>query len=125
MTQQEAMTHWQKGARRAFRAAELTYGEGDYELALFHCHLAIEKALKAIYIEQKNTAAPKSHDLSYLASQVTHRLPAEQVELLKELNQFCIEARYSDPPWAERHATKERTDGWMQNVKTVLSSLLS
>ena len=124
MTQEDATTHWQKGARRAFRAAELTHGERDYELALFHCHLAVEKALKALYIQQRNTAAPKSHDLSYLALQITHGLPAEQVELLKELNQFCIEARYSDPPWAELHATQERAERWMQNVRIALSSLL-
>jgi len=49
MTQQEASDHWRKGAEDALVMAQLGHEHGKYALSLFHCHLAVEKALKALY----------------------------------------------------------------------------
>lgn len=39
--------HWQNGALDALRVAKLCVENNQYELALFHCHLCIEKSLKS------------------------------------------------------------------------------
>jgi HEPN domain-containing protein len=124
MTGQDVFQHWQKGARDAFEMAQHAQETKKFELCLFHCHLAIEKALKALHIQQKDEAPPKSHDLTHLAGQLSHSLDKQQVSLMKELNQFCIEARYSDPQWAETHATSERTNQWLNATGAILSQLL-
>src|SRR4051812_14793322 len=46
VTTEDVIAHWRKGAKNALRVAVLAHEDGEHELALFHCHLAVEKALK-------------------------------------------------------------------------------
>ena len=47
MTQEQAASFWQKGAQEELRSAQILLEHQSYAAALFHCHLAVEKALKA------------------------------------------------------------------------------
>lgn len=124
MIQHEVVTHWQKGARDSLQLAKAAYSFESYSLALFHCQLSIEKALKGLYVEQHDTAPPKSHDLPYLTSLIQHSLSLEDVALLNEINEFCVAARYDDPQWAEAHATPERAQQILEETDRILSVLL-
>ena len=46
---------------------------GRFVYVIFMCHLAIEKALKAIVCEQTNKVPPKTHDLIYLIRSAAHK----------------------------------------------------
>ena len=69
-----------------------------YTWSLFIGHLVIEKLLKAVYAKlNKNMPyAPKSHDLTFLASRIPLELTEEQEELLSIITRFNIDGRYDD-----------------------------
>ncbi len=69
MTKQDAVQLWRKEAEEAFCAAKAVHDQGIYWLALFHCHLAVEKALKALYVEERDADPPPTHELLEIADQ--------------------------------------------------------
>jgi HEPN domain-containing protein len=125
MTQQEAVRHWQEGARKALRAAKVLHEDGNDESALFHCHLAVEKALKAAWIAQRDTEEPPhTHDLVALAKALEKQpWTEEDLEVLETLTRFVIDARYADPTWAVEYATKENTERWIEQGRRFISFL--
>ncbi|MEK7137695.1 MAG: HEPN domain-containing protein [Patescibacteria group bacterium] len=125
MTQQEAVQHWREGSRGSLIMAKAGLHEKEYLLALFHCHLAVEKALKAEWIAEHDAPdVPHTHDLNYLADQLHGRFTEEQKKLFSDLNDFAVTARYSDPPWAQTQATPERTALWIEKTGSFLTSFL-
>ena len=106
MTQQEIVDHWRKGAQDAFDAACVLEQKEKYALALFHCHLAIEKALKALYIQKFDGIPPKTHDLLQLLEKLTLSLNVRQRELLDELSDFVT---LENDPRASRYFPRSRS----------------
>jgi HEPN domain-containing protein len=104
--------------------AKVAQREGEHESALFHCHLAVEKALKAVYMKQHREEHPHTHDLAYLAGLVEHSLGTAEVESLKQLSEFVVDARYSDPYWAAEQATNDAAIHWIGVTERLLSLLL-
>lgn len=121
MTREEAAAHWQTGANDALEVAKLSFTAGKYALALFHCQLAVEKALKALYIEQHDAIPPKTHDLLQLAEKIEFFIDDRQRALLDELSDFATLARYSDGDWEHTSATEERAKHWISVVDEFLS----
>ena len=76
-------------ARRALR-------DGDYALASFMAQQACEKALKAAYIGLARRQYPRTHDLVALYEGLRGlvRLPADTAEMLAEVSQYYLTARY-------------------------------
>ena len=70
MTEADVIAHWRKGARNELESAKLLRKGGQYAASLFHCHLAIEKALKVLYTQEKSGEAPLTHDLLQIALQL-------------------------------------------------------
>lgn len=56
---------------------------------------AVEKGLKALYIERRGVLAPRTHDLQFLATEVS--TPAEVVQDVAFLNPTFDATRYPDP----------------------------
>jgi HEPN domain-containing protein len=124
MSQDEAIRHWQKGAKDALEAAEALHAIAKYALALFDAHLAVEKALKKVYIEQTNQDPLPTHNLLLLSEEIQHSWTDEEKELLSELTDYAIDARYDDPEWAQEKATKENSAFWIAKAKHFLKTLL-
>ena len=124
MTEADVIAHWRKGAKDALRVAVLAYEDGKYALALFNAHLAIEKALKAAYMEKYRKEAPWTHDLVHLSKELDRPWTDEEERLLGHLTEYAVAARYDDPPWAEHEATQEKTSALLQRTTTLLSALL-
>jgi len=125
MTKEEIVRHWQKGAKDSLLLAKEALRIGTYDLALFHCHLAAEKALKSQWIATHENEPPHIHDLSELVHEMTLALTQESLDLCAELNQFAVEARYVDPPSAEHFATEEHARKYINRTENFLSTLLS
>lgn len=121
MTREETIAHWQKGAKDALEVARLAHGKGKYSLALFHCHLAVEKALKAAFIADKDTAPPATHDLFDLAHTLKRSWQEDDRTALDALSDFAILARYGDETWEERQATEEASTRWIAWATQFLS----
>lgn len=128
MTQEEAVSHWQNRARAEIKAAQVLFEKQDPDLygeVLFHCHLALELALKAAYIREKDTAAPFTHDLGELAGKLKISWEAHEQEDFNEITDLGILSRYGDQEWHASHATKTKTDVCLRKTEQLLSKLLS
>jgi len=96
MTKEEHIKHWISGAKDNLDAAFDIFGVARYDWALFIGHLALEKVLKAIYIQNtENIVPPKIHNLRKLAELSNLELNQEQLIFLDKVLLFHIEARYT------------------------------
>ncbi len=75
MTKGEHILHWVKDSERGLETAKSMFVSKHYDWSLFVGHLAIEKLLKALWIQmnQSNTP-PKIHNLLRLADGAKLRL---------------------------------------------------
>lgn len=124
MSQEEIIQHWKKGARDALEAAQALHHLEKYALALFDCHLAVEKALKAAYIAKHDREAPPTHNLLLLTEELDQSWNQEQNDALSDLTDYAVAARYDDPEWAKTQATKENSVFWLKKTSAFLDLLL-
>jgi HEPN domain-containing protein len=119
MTTDEHIKHWLDSAEYDLQVAESLYQSGYYNWCLFIGHLVLEKALKAIYIQSTNDKTPpKIHNLIKLSSLSKLILSSEQLELFDDVNEFNIEARYSDfKDELYKIATKQFTLDYLNKIK--------
>ena len=120
----QAVEFWAAAARDALDTAEKLYATAKYHHALFFCHLAVEKALKASYIARHVELPPYTHDLVLLASKIPAVLPDDDLSALKEINTFSIEARYEEEKRTLYHrATTEYARMWLDRCAAILHAL--
>ena len=124
MTEDDVIEHWRRRARESLHVAARAHEDGHYAHALFNCHLAVEKALKAQYMDELRKESPPTHNLVLLADGLKRSWTTEERRQLDYLTQFAVAARYDDPVWAEREATAENSARWLACSDTFLSSLL-
>ena len=124
MTTADVIKHWRKGAAEALDAAKLLANDGKYDLALFHCHLAVEKKMKAAVMEETGKPHPKVHNLSRLAQLIREDWPENDRELFTTLSEFSVAARYDDPAWSDRYATEKNARLWIDRAGSFLSKII-
>jgi HEPN domain-containing protein len=124
VTEADVIAHWRKGAYDELASAKLLRDGGQYARALFHCHLAVEKALKVLFMREHRREAPFTHDLLRIAAQLPRPWTGDEKRLLADLTGYAIAARYDDPQWAQREATTANTETWIRRVESLLPSLL-
>lgn len=124
MTTDQIVAHWQKRARDPLTVARLANGADDPADAIFHCHLAIERALKAEVMRTTGKQHPKSHDLLVLARLVPAEWGEEDESTFDALTDFAVAARYDDPAWEERYATRSEAARWIARTERFLSRIL-
>jgi HEPN domain-containing protein len=75
-----------------------------YASGLFFLHLRLEKSLKAIYVKNNSAHAPFTHNLLGLVEEIGLAVPDVDLQLLAEMNEFNLEARYlaCSPAWQSR-----------------------
>ena len=65
--------------------------------ALFFSHLLLEKLCKAHWVKDNTeNTPPKIHNLPGLVLKTKLQLSDEEIDFLREMNQFQIEGRYPD-----------------------------
>jgi len=69
---------------------------GRYVYVIFMCHLAIEKALKAIVCEETNKVPPKTHDLIHLISMTQVKLQDDLLDFVGMINSAGVVTRYPE-----------------------------
>jgi HEPN domain-containing protein len=97
MTKEEHIKYWLESAQHDLESAESIFDSGRYDWCLFVGHLALEKVLKAIFVDRNdNNMPPKIHNLVRLAELSKIELDDEQKFLLDKINDFNIQTRYPD-----------------------------
>lgn len=84
---------WIKKAEGDLKAAENSLNFKYYDWSCFQSEQAVEKALKALLLKEKNRI-PKTHDLVSLGKEVN--LPIKYIDYCKELTLSYIYIRYPD-----------------------------
>jgi HEPN domain-containing protein len=111
-------SYWIKEAKEALTVAEHLFEKGDYSYALFFGHLAVEKILKALYVDKKKEHAPHTHNLQRIARAAALSLDDEKSQTLLLITSFNIEARYPDIKRSFRKkCTEEFTLEQMQVIR--------
>lgn len=88
---------WQEASARDFLTATDIFNRTENNVAvLFFIHLTLEKILKALYVTTKGAHAPFSHNLLFLIKETGIDVHENDRQLLSEINEFNIEARYPD-----------------------------
>ncbi|OGJ60318.1 hypothetical protein A3A67_02390 [Candidatus Peribacteria bacterium RIFCSPLOWO2_01_FULL_51_18] len=123
MTGAEIIAHWRKRAAESLRVAERTHEDGYFAHALFNCHLAVEKALKARFMEEHQAEPPPTHDLFFVAKKLKQPWTENEKEQLGYLTQYAVASRYDDPHWAQHEATQENSARWIAVARVFLSIL--
>ena len=93
---QKTINYWLEEAVEALKVAEHLFDNKDYSYSLFFGHLAVEKILKALYIQNKGEHAPQIHNLVRLAEHAGVILTPERKETLNKITAFNLESRYPD-----------------------------
>ncbi len=123
---QEQVKYWLKSAEHDLEAAEALYEKGKYDWCLFLGHLVLEKILKAFYVRDNQELPPKIHKLDLIASKTQLALTQEQVDFLREINDFNLEVRYPDEKLVfYKLCTKEFSEKYFNAIKDFYQCLLT
>lgn len=96
MLKKDKVKYWLKAAEHDLEVAHHLFAAGDYSYALFFGHLTLEKVLKALYADKHGDTPPFSHNLVYLAEKIGLEIDNCKLELLEEVSDYNLEARYPD-----------------------------
>jgi len=96
MANDKEINNWLDMVNYDIITAEQMFKTGRYVYVIFMCHLAIEKALKAVVMAQTDKHPPKTHDLIYLISLGKVKLPQDLMDFIGMINNAGIVTRYTE-----------------------------
>ncbi len=117
----EVVTYWKEQSQYDIETAQSLFDTSKYPYALFMCHLAVEKLLKGLIVQLNSEHAPYTHNLIELASKTGKKFSDEHMQLINEINEFNLEARY--PDWKRdfyKKATRELTENFLTRTSALL-----
>ncbi len=125
MKYDKEINYWLNTAAHDLDVAEFLFKNGRYDWCLFIAHLVLEKTLKAFYVRDNHKMPPPIHRLDILATMIRLNLSDEQLEFLKKVNEFNIEARYPDKKFSfYKLCTKEFAEKYFTKIKELYKWLL-
>jgi len=92
----EETNNWLDMVEYDLTTAKQMLKTGRFVYVVFMCHLAIEKALKAIVCEETNKVPPKTHDLIYLINLGRVVLSGDLLDFVGVINNAGIVTRYPE-----------------------------
>jgi HEPN domain-containing protein len=92
----KATANWLAQVDYDIATAEQMLHTGRYIYVIFMCHMALEKALKALVTEETQQLPPRTHNLIDLAQRAHAVLSQEQQDFLGKLNNTSVVVRYPD-----------------------------
>ena len=88
----EEIKLWWKLAEKDLDAAQYNHEGKKYYVAVFLCEQAVEKALKALWLKEKNAEIPKVHDLLFFFKELN--IPEKFRTTCEDLTGSYIGTRY-------------------------------
>lgn len=96
MDHNSQIIYWIDSAKHDLEVAETLFSAGKYDWCLFVAHLVLEKTLKSLYVQNRQSFPPRIHDLVRLAKLADIELDEDTSEFLDSVNTFNISTRYPD-----------------------------
>ncbi|NSW83933.1 MAG: HEPN domain-containing protein [Syntrophothermus sp.] len=110
---------WLNQSQYDLKTAEAMFKSQRNIYAVFMCHLALEKALKAVWVKTTGEIAPRTHNLLLLAKGLN--LSTDQLQFLAEINTANIQTRYPENlEKAIQQYDNQLTSDWIQKSKEVI-----
>ncbi len=116
---------WFRQAQYDIGTAQSLISTERYPPVIFFCHLALEKALKALYVEKYNDIPEKTHSLVLLIDLLELDLPSHLLDSLIVINRLGITGRY--PHNLEKvleQYTKGQTQKLLNETQEILTWLI-
>jgi HEPN domain-containing protein len=118
---QKTIDYWLEEAEEALKVADHLFEKKDFSYSLFFGHLAVEKIIKAIYVQKRNEHAPQIHNLLRLAEQAGITMSSEQKETLIIITAFNLESRYPDEKRSFRiKCTQQYTEIELEKIRKII-----
>lgn len=92
----KSIENWLRSSSYDIKTADAMFVTKRYVYVIFMCHLAVEKALKAIAVDKTKSIPPKTHDLFFLCKLAGLELPAQHRLIVMHLNETSIPTRYPE-----------------------------
>lgn len=122
--EREEVRLWLADSDDCIKVAQQNFELGNYHVAAFFVHSALERALKAAIVAFRQRAPPKSHNLKRLYSEVESqvRLNSLQVDFLGEVTPASQTARYVDAALALPREVYSKTlvDRYLSSARPIL-----
>jgi HEPN domain-containing protein len=120
----QLVKYWKDTAAHDYETMVSLYNSKRYSDCLFFGHIVLEKTLKALAVKRLKRQAPLIHDLVRLQEIVGLNLDEQAVELLDQINEFNIRARYPDYKTEfYKRCDKKYTDRYLKDIKIIYSNL--
>ena len=121
----KTVSYWAEGARYDMGTAEDILSTGRYPYALFMAHMALEKALKALFVKRTHRHAPRTHSLTMLARLIRSEVPRDMLEKLASYAGFHVQTRYPDYMYEfYEQCTEDFTRKTVEEMKGVFEWLI-
>ncbi|MCK4303717.1 MAG: HEPN domain-containing protein [Candidatus Eisenbacteria sp.] len=92
----KATENWLAQVDYDLATAEHMLTAGRYIYVVFMCHMALEKALKAVVTEETRELPPRTHNLIDLARRGKLALSQAQQDFIGKINDASVVTRYPD-----------------------------
>lgn len=87
---------WLKQAQYDLDTARYMFQGSRHFYAVFMCHLALEKALKGLYVKTLKETPPRVHNLVYLVDQTGMDPPQQIGKFMVKLSEAQVLTRYPE-----------------------------
>ncbi|MGH9198783.1 MAG: HEPN domain-containing protein [Acidimicrobiia bacterium] len=115
--------NWVRLADEDLRVAKVGFESSLFRPCVFHCQQALEKLLKAVWIERASEGLPRrTHDLVGLADELQLELADGWVEFLRRLSEQYMPSRYGDVPVVE--ISRESAENYLRRTEEIFAWLL-
>ncbi len=92
----DEVLEWLSQSEYDLGTAQAMLDSGRYIYAVFMCHLAVEKALKALVVKRTGNAPPRTHNLVQLVGLARPVLADAETRFLTRLGAAGVTTRYPD-----------------------------
>ena len=92
----DEVIEWFDQAEYDVDTAEAMFDAGRYIYCVYMCHLAVEKALKALVVKHTEEMPPRTHNLIFLLKISNAKLSKLGEKYLAVLNTASVATRYPD-----------------------------
>jgi HEPN domain-containing protein len=92
----DEVLEWLSQSEYDLGTAQAMLDSRRYIYAVFMCHLAVEKALKALIVKRTGNAPPRTHNLVHLVGLAHPDLAHDEVKFLTRLGSAGVSTRYPE-----------------------------
>ncbi len=96
MEKKEKVDYWLDIADYDLQTAKAMLTSGRYLYVVFMCQQAMEKTIKALYIQLFDTEPPRSHNLAFLFDKLGKVISPETVAFFNTLSAHYLNNRYPE-----------------------------